>query len=124
MARLTVSGTEATMHAIRLARGFTGRDRIVKFEGQYHGVHDYALVTPDEATELGDRADPSAWCRGRGIPSVIAETVIPVPYNDIDALRRVFERDGDDIAAVIIEPVLGNAQALMPRPASWRGFGR
>ncbi len=116
MARLTVSGTEATMHAIRVARGFTGRDKIVKFEGQYHGVHDYALVTPDEATELGDRDDPVRMVRGRGIPSVIAETVIPVPYNDTAALRRVFERDGADIAAVIIEPVLGNAQALMPRP--------
>jgi len=121
MARLTVSGTEATMHAMRLARAFTGRDRIVKFEGQYHGVHDYALVSPDEATELGDRADPIRIVRGRGIPEVIATTMIPVPFNDLDALRRVFDRDGDQIAAVIVEPILGNAQALLPQPGFLEG---
>jgi glutamate-1-semialdehyde 2,1-aminomutase len=106
---------------MRLARAFTGRDRIVKFEGQYHGVHDYALVSPDEATELGDRADPIRIVRGRGIPEVIATTMIPVPFNDLDALRRVFERDGEQIAAVIVEPILGNAQALLPQPGFLEG---
>src|SRR4029450_10420650 len=84
MARLTVSGTEATMHAMRIARGFTGRDRIVKFEGQYHGVHDYSLASPDEAAGLGNRADPTRIVRGRGIPEVIGTTMIPVPFNDLD----------------------------------------
>jgi len=118
MARMTVSGTEATMHAMRVARGFTGRTKIVKFEGQYHGVHDYALisVTPNDMGELGDRDNPVRLTWGRGIPQQITETVIPVPFNDLETLRHVFERDGDDIAAVIIEPVLGNAQAIMPRP--------
>ena len=116
MARLTVSGTEATMHAMRIARAFTGRDRIVKFEGGYHGVHDYALASPDEATELGERDEPLRFVQGRGIPEVVAQTVIPLPFNDIEALRRVFEREGERIAAVIVEPVLGNAQALLPRP--------
>ena len=122
MARLTVSGTEATMHAMRMARAFTGRDRIVKFEGGYHGVHDYALASPDEATELGDRDDPLRFVQGRGIPEVVAQTVIPVPFNDGEAVRRVFEREGDRIAAVIVEPVLGNAQALLPRPGFLEGL--
>ncbi len=117
MARLTVSGTEATMHAMRLARGFTGRDKIVKFEGQYHGVHDYALISvlPNDVGDLGDRENPVRLAWGRGIPEAITETVIPVPYNDLATLRRVFERDGEEIAAVIIEPVLGNAQGILPR---------
>ncbi len=117
MARLTVSGTEATMHAIRVARGFTGRDKIVKFEGQYHGVHDYALISvlPTDVTELGDRQNPVRLAWGRGIPRAVAETVIPVPYNDLETLRRVFEREGEEIAAVLIEPVLGNAQGILPQ---------
>ena len=117
MARLTVSGTEATMHAIRVARGYTRRDKIVKFEGQYHGVHDYALISvlPNDVGELGDRDNPVRLAWGRGIPQAVSETVIPVPYNDLATLRRFFEREGEQIAAVIIEPVLGNAQGIMPR---------
>ena len=118
MARMTVSGTEATMHAMRVARAYTGRTKIVKFEGQYHGVHDYALisVTPNDMSELGDDDNPVALAWGRGIPEAVARTVIPARFNEIDVLRRIFERDGDDIAAVIVEPVLGNAQAILPRP--------
>ena len=123
MARLTVSGTEATMHAIRVARGFTRRDKIVKFEGQYHGVHDYALisVTPNDVDDLGDRGNPVKLAWGRGIPEAIKDTVIPVPYNDLDTLRAVFEREGDHIAAVLIEPLLGNAQGILPRPGFLQG---
>jgi glutamate-1-semialdehyde 2,1-aminomutase len=118
MARMTVSGTEATMHAMRLARAFTGRNKIVKFEGQYHGVHDYALisVTPHDMAQLGDESNPVALAWGRGIPEAVSRTMIPARYNAMDVLRRIFEREGDDIAAVIIEPVLGNAQAIMPQP--------
>src|SRR4051812_18656603 len=118
MARMTVSGTEATMHAMRVARAFTGRTKIVKFEGQYHGVHDYALisVTPNDVTDLGDEENPVALAWGRGIPSAVADTIIPARYNNIEFLRRLFERDADDIAAVIVEPVLGNAQAILPQP--------
>ena len=117
-ARMTVSGTEATMHAMRIARAYTGRSKIVKFEGQYHGVHDYALisVTPDDMSELGDSENPVGLAWGRGIPEAVARTIIPARYNALDVLRRIFERDGDDIAGVIIEPVLGNAQAIMPQP--------
>ncbi len=116
-ARMTVSGTEATMHAMRVARAYTGRNKIVKFEGQYHGVHDYALisVTPDDMSELGDSENPVGLAWGRGIPEAVARTIIPARYNAMDVLRRIFERDGNDIAAVIIEPVLGNAQAILPQ---------
>jgi glutamate-1-semialdehyde 2,1-aminomutase len=123
MVRLTVSGTEATMHAMRVARGFTSRTKIVKFEGQYHGVHDYALISvlPTDMSQLGDRDNPVRLAWGRGIPEAITQTVIPVPYNDLETLRRVFEREGDDIAAVIVEPVLGNAQGILPQPGFHEG---
>ena len=109
--RMTVSGTEATMHAMRVARAYTGRTKIVKFEGQYHGVHDYALISvlPNDVGELGDPDNPVGLAWGRGIPQAVAATVIPARYNEMEVLRRIFERDGADIAAIIVEPVLGNA---------------
>ena len=124
MVRMTVSGTEATMHAMRLARAFTGRTKIVKFEGQYHGVHDYALisVTPTTMDGLGDRDNPVGLAWGRGIPEAIAETIIPAPFNDLDFLRRLFERRGEEIASVIVEPVLGNAQGIQPAPGFHAGL--
>jgi glutamate-1-semialdehyde 2,1-aminomutase len=117
MARMTVSGTEATMHAMRLARAFTGRNKIVKFEGQYHGVHDYALISvaPDDMSELGDADKPVRLAWGRGIPDAVADTIIPARYNNLPQLRRLFEEEGDDIAAVIVEPVMGNAQGILPQ---------
>ncbi|MFH1474581.1 MAG: aspartate aminotransferase family protein [Chloroflexota bacterium] len=118
MARRTVSGTEATMHAMRIARAYTGRDKIVKFEGQYHGVHDYALISvlPNNMADLGDADNPVGLTWGRGIPGPVAETIIPARYNNIERLRALFERQGHEIAAIIVEPVLGNAQGIMPRP--------
>jgi glutamate-1-semialdehyde 2,1-aminomutase len=118
MARMACSGTEATMHAIRVARAFTGRNKVVKFEGQYHGMHDYALISvlPNDVNELGDADSPVRLAWGRGIPAAVAETVIPARYNDVARLRRLFEKEGEDIAAIIVEPVLGNAQGIMPRP--------
>jgi glutamate-1-semialdehyde 2,1-aminomutase len=117
-ARMTVSGTEATMHAMRIARAYTERTKIVKFEGQYHGVHDYALISvgPDDMSELGDADAPVGLAWGRGIPGPVAETIIPARYNDIEALRKLFEARGEEIAAIIVEPVLGNAQGIMPKP--------
>src|SRR3954469_9829333 len=106
------------MHAMRVARAYTGRDKIVKFEGQYHGVHDYALisVSPDDMSELGDPDAPVRLAWGRGIPDAVADTIIPARYNNIDALRRLFEARGEEIAAIIVEPVLGNAQGILPKP--------
>jgi glutamate-1-semialdehyde 2,1-aminomutase len=123
MARMTVSGTEATMHLMRIARAYTGREKIIKFEGQYHGVHDYALISvlPNDMDELGDRDNPVHLAWGRGIPEAVTQTVIPVPYNDLVTLRRVFETQGKDIAAVIIEPVLGNAQGILPKDGFHEG---
>ena len=117
MARMTVSGTEATMHLMRLARAFTGRNKIVKFEGQYHGVHDYALisVSPNNMADLGDEDNPVGLAWGRGIPEAVANTIVPARFNNIERLRRLFERQGEDIAAVIVEPVLGNAQGILPQ---------
>ena len=117
-ARMTVSGTEATMHAMRLARAYTGKSKIVKFEGQYHGVHDYALISvaPNNMADLGDEDNPVGLIWGRGIPEVISKTILPARYNNIAALRRLFEREGGDIAAVIVEPVLGNAAGILPQP--------
>ncbi len=116
-ARMTVSGTEATMHAMRVARAYTGRTKIVKFEGQYHGVHDYALISvaPNNMADLGDEDNPVGLAWGRGIPAEVARTIVPARYNNIERLRALFEREGDDIAAVIVEPVLGNAQGIMPK---------
>ncbi len=124
LARMTVSGTEATMHAMRVARAFTGRDKIVKFEGQYHGVHDYALISvlPNDVSTLGDRDNPVRLAWGRGIPQAVSETVVPVPYNDLSGLRRVFERDQHDLAGVIVEPVLGNAQGILPQAGFLAGI--
>jgi glutamate-1-semialdehyde 2,1-aminomutase len=117
-ARMTVSGTEATMHAMRVARAYTGRTKIVKFEGQYHGVHDYALISvaPNNMAELGDEDNPVSLAWGRGIPSEVAKTIIPARYNNIEFLRRLFEREAHDIAAIIVEPVLGNASGILPKP--------
>ncbi|MDQ1324246.1 MAG: glutamate-semialdehyde -aminomutase [Chloroflexota bacterium] len=117
-ARMTVSGTESTMHAMRLARAYTGRTKIVKFEGQYHGVHDYALISvlPANVADLGDENNPVGLAWGRGIPAEIAKTIIPARYNNIERLRALFERQGEEIAAIIVEPVLGNAQGIMPKP--------
>src|SRR3970282_1968633 len=122
MARMTVSGTEATMHLMRLARGYNGPNKIGKFEGQYHGVHDYALisVSPDNMAELGDADNPVRLTWGRGIPEAVADTIIPARFNNIERLRRLFERQGHEIAAVIVEPVLGNAQGILPH----EGFHR
>ena len=116
--RLTVSGTEATMHAMRVARAYTGRTKIVKYEGQYHGVHDYALISvaPNNMADLGDEDNPVGLAWGRGIPEEISRTIIPARYNNIEFLRRLFERQGEEIAAVIVEPVLGNAQGILPQP--------
>ena len=101
-ARMTVSGTEATMHAMRIARAYTGREKIVKFEGQYHGVHDYALISvgPDDMAELGDPDAPVALAWGRGIPGAVADTIIPARYNNLEFLRGLFERHGEEIAAM------------------------
>lgn len=106
--RMVNSGTEATMSAIRLARGFTGRDKIVKFDGCYHGHADSLLVSAGSGiATLGIPGSP-------GVPSDIARHTISLPYNDMEALEKAFERFGKEIACVIIEPVPGNMGVIIP----------
>ena len=126
MARMTVSGTEATMHAMRVARAFTGRNKIVKFEGQYHGVHDYALISvaPDDMSELGDADKPVRLAWGRGIPGAVADTIIPARYNDIEALRRLFERAARRSRRSSSSPSSATPRGSCPSPASTRRCGR
>ena len=116
MVRLVSSGTEATMSALRLARGFTGRAKIVKFEGCYHGHGDSLLV------KAGSGALTFGQPSSAGVPPGIAELTVVVPYNDLDAVAAAFEANRDDIAAVIVEPVAGNMNLVMPRAGFLEGL--
>src|SRR5579862_9036072 len=102
MVRLVSSGTEATMSAIRVARGFTGRDLVVKFEGCYHGHVDSLLV------KAGSGVATLGIAETQGVPKVFCDTTIALPYNSPDAVEAAFRAHGDKIAAVIVEPVVGN----------------
>ena len=108
MVRFVNSGTEATMSAIRLARGYTGKKKIIKFDGCYHGHGDSLLVSAGSGVAtLGIPGTP-------GIPEELAQLTIVLPYNDIDAVEEAFKKHGDDIACVIIEPVAGNMGVVAP----------
>ncbi|SDB89621.1 glutamate-1-semialdehyde 2,1-aminomutase [Acinetobacter boissieri] len=108
MVRMTNSGTEATMSAIRLARGYTGRDKILKFEGCYHGHSDSLLVKAGSG--LLTLGEPTS----KGVPTDFAKHTLTVPYNDIAALDACFEKYGHEIAGVIVEPVAGNMNLVKP----------
>lgn len=122
--RFTNTGTEATMHATRLARGFTGRDVILKFEGQYHGVHDYVLFstagTPTDG--LGSRYRPIPVQSSSGIPEAIRSYIRTLPYNDLALTERAFADEGHRIAAVIVEPTMGNVFGFVPVPGFLEGL--
>lgn len=108
--RMVSSGTEATMSAIRLARGFTNRDKIVKFEGCYHGHSDSLLIKAGSgALTLGVPSSP-------GVPDCLAEHTITLTYNDADQVRETFKTIGDQIACIIVEPVAGNMNCITPAP--------
>ncbi|MHB0775018.1 glutamate-1-semialdehyde 2,1-aminomutase [Halomonas sp. WWR20] len=110
MVRMVNSGTEATMSAIRLARGYTGRDKIVKFEGNYHGHSDSLLVKAGSgALTHGEPSSP-------GVPASLAEHTVTLPYNDIDAVRECFAEIGEQVAGIIVEPVAGNMNCIPPLP--------
>ena len=106
--RLVSSGTEATMSAIRVARGYTSRDKIVKFEGCYHGHADALLV------KAGSGALTFGQPSSAGVPHDVAKDTLTLPYNNIQALKDLFDRLGDEIACVIIEPVVGNMNLIVP----------
>jgi glutamate-1-semialdehyde 2,1-aminomutase len=109
MMRLVSTGTEATMHAIRVARGYTGRKKIVKFEGCFHGSHDNVLV------KTGSGAATFGTPNSAGIPEDTTKNTIVLPYNDVEALEEAFKLEGNDIAAVIVEPVLANVGLILPK---------
>jgi glutamate-1-semialdehyde 2,1-aminomutase len=116
MLRMVNSGTEATMSAIRVARGYTGRDTIVKFEGCYHGHGDAFLVKAGSgALTLGVPTSP-------GVPKGLADLTLTLPYNDLDAARTLFAEVGDRVAGLIIEPVAGNMNCIPPRAGYLQGL--
>lgn len=117
MVRLACSGTEATMHAIRIARAFTGRDIILKFEGNYHGFHDHTLWSTYAPVEAyGNSRSPIPVPASSGIPKSMREMIITLPFNDFEGFERMMRSYGDQIAAVITEPCQGNCGAIEPKP--------
>lgn len=116
--RFTNSGTEAVMTTIRVARAYTGRTKIIKFAGCYHGHSDLVLVAAGSGPSTLGVPDSA------GVPAAVAEQVITVPYNDLDALRQALERWGDDTAAVIVEPIVGNFGIVQPQPGFLEGLCR
>jgi glutamate-1-semialdehyde 2,1-aminomutase len=109
MIRLVSTGSEATMAAIRAARGFTGKNKIIKFEGCYHGAHDYVLV------KAGSGAATFGVPNSLGIPEATTRNTIVVPFNDVDKLEKTMKENKNDLAAVIIEPVIGNIGVVLPK---------
>lgn len=114
--RMVSSGTEATMSALRLARGYTGRNKILKFEGCYHGHGDSLLIKAGSGVAtLGLPDSP-------GVPEGVAQNTITVPYNDLESIHYAFEQYGEDIAGVIVEPVAGNMGVVPPNPGFLQGL--
>ncbi|MGX6442946.1 glutamate-1-semialdehyde 2,1-aminomutase [Neobacillus sp. K501] len=114
--RMVSSGTEATMSALRLARGYTGRNKIIKFEGCYHGHGDSLLIKAGSGVAtLGLPDSP-------GVPEGVASNTITVPYNDLESVKYAFEQFGEDIACIIVEPVAGNMGVVPPLPGFLEGL--
>lgn len=115
--RFTLSGTEATTYAVRVARAFTGRPKVVKFEGHYHGYSDaLAWSVRPPLAEAGPADSPHAYAESQGLPAGAADDVIVLPWNDATALERVLAQERNRVAAVIMEPVNYNAGTILPRP--------
>ncbi|MGA2510851.1 MAG: aminotransferase class III-fold pyridoxal phosphate-dependent enzyme [Candidatus Acidiferrales bacterium] len=123
MVRFGSTGTEVTMHACRLARAATKRDKILKFEGGYHGLHDTALVSvKPQASEIGDPKAPNSVPGGLGIPKGTLESVVVAGFNDLEGVQRRFKEYPNQIAAVILEPIMMNVGICMPQPGFLEGL--
>lgn len=117
MVRLACSGTEATMHALRIARAYTGREKIIKFEGMYHGFQDYTLFSTYAPSEVyGNINNPIPIPSSSGIPKALNDLIITLPFNNFDVLDKVLKGIGHDIAAIISEPCMGNCASIEPLP--------
>ena len=116
--RLTNTGTEATFHALRIARAYTGREKFIKFEGQYHGMIDYFMfgTASSNAEKLGPRDDWKAEPNTTGIPAGIADYVYNLPFNDLEMLEEMLAKKHEEIAAIFVEPIMGNAAGILPKP--------
>jgi len=116
--RLTNTGTEATMHALRIARAYTNREKFIKFEGQYHGMADYFMFSTASTNprSLGSKRSPINSPNTSGIPKGISQYVINLPFNDFERLEETIRAGWGDIAAIFVEPILGNAASIMPLP--------
>ena len=113
--RFTNSGTESTLDAVRIARGFTGRDRLIKIEASYHGHHDALMVSVEPPPDrMGPADHPASFPQSDGIPSAVVELTTVVPFNDPDALERAFKEHAGEVAAVIVEPAMMNVGVVLP----------
>src|SRR5438105_12272140 len=113
--RFTNSGTESTLDAVRLARGFTGRDRMIKVEASYHGHHDALLVSVEPSPDLMGPADqPLSVPYSGGTPQAVVDLVTVVPFNDLQILERTLDRHRGEVAAIIVEPVMMNIGIVLP----------
>src|SRR6201987_1877406 len=123
MVRFGSSGTEATMHACRIARAATGRDKILRFEGAYHGLHDTALVSvKPKAEDYGDPDAPTSVPGGGGIPKSSVANVVIASFNNLGSVERRFKENSGQIAAIILEPILMNVGLCMPQPGFLKGL--
>jgi glutamate-1-semialdehyde 2,1-aminomutase len=113
--RFTNSGTESTLDAVRIARGFTGRERLVKVEASYHGHHDALMVSVEPPPDkMGPPDAPASFPQSEGIPKAVVALTTVVPFNDLPAMERAFKNHPDDIAAVIVEPAMMNVGIVLP----------
>src|SRR5882762_1968897 len=113
--RFTNSGTESTLDAVRIARGFTGRERLIKIEASYHGHHDALMVSVEPPPDkMGEPDAPASFPQSEGIPAAIVELTTVVPFNDLPALEKAFAKHRDEVAAVIVEPVMMNVGIVLP----------
>jgi glutamate-1-semialdehyde 2,1-aminomutase len=123
MVRFTQSGTASTMYALRLARAYTNREKVLKIEGSYHGVHDYALVSKSpEPREWGHPDRPQRVVESAGIPQAVTDTVAVAPFNDLEAIADILQEHRNEIAAVIVEPVVMNFGVTEPREQFLEGL--
>ena len=115
LVRFTNSGTESTMHAIRLARAYAGRDKLLKIEGAYHGAHDYVMISKAaQAGKLGHAKRPNRVVESEGVPEAVTETVEIAPWNDLEAVEAIMDEHVNEIGALIVEPIVMNVGMTQP----------